>query len=186
MRNTMECWARWCRRNPLDLHSRNALFESWPGHRLSSLGLFFVVFSGSPSKCRDSTLIWSRPFPYKSFPIHQSVHHSRLYSLYNVACRAAAMQPGPFLGNGSVNTFPQQRIDAQPWRYSWKRGFSVWSVLRWYKQGARLEFSRVLYRSLWKRTWEREAEESPLLKSVTTKRLVKTLQAGEDLACSDL
>jgi hypothetical protein len=35
-------------------------------------------------------------------------------------------------------------------------------------------------------TGAREAEESPLLKSVTRKRLVKTLQAGEDLACSDL
>jgi hypothetical protein len=32
----------------------------------------------------------------------------------------------------------------------------------------------------------REAEESPLLKSLTTKRLVKTLQAGEDFACKDL
>jgi hypothetical protein len=36
------------------------------------------------------------------------------------------------------------------------------------------------------RSWGREAEESPLLKSVTRKRLEKTLQAGEDLACSDL
>jgi hypothetical protein len=31
------------------------------------------------------------------------------------------------------------------------------------------------------RTWAREAEESSLLKSVTRKILVKTLQAGEDL-----
>jgi hypothetical protein len=31
-----------------------------------------------------------------------------------------------------------------------------------------------------------EAEESPFLRAVTKKRLVKTLQAGEDLACSDL
>jgi hypothetical protein len=30
-----------------------------------------------------------------------------------------------------------------------------------------------------------EAEESPLLRAVTKQRLVKTLQAGEDLACSD-
>jgi hypothetical protein len=30
-----------------------------------------------------------------------------------------------------------------------------------------------------------EAEETPLLRSVTRKRLVKTLQAGEDLACGD-
>jgi hypothetical protein len=31
-----------------------------------------------------------------------------------------------------------------------------------------------------------EAEESPLLRAVTKQRLVKTLQAGEDVACSDL
>jgi hypothetical protein len=31
-----------------------------------------------------------------------------------------------------------------------------------------------------------EAEESPLLRAVTKQRLVKTLQAGEDLACTDL
>jgi hypothetical protein len=31
-----------------------------------------------------------------------------------------------------------------------------------------------------------EAEESPLLGAVTKQRLVKTLQAGEGLACSDL
>jgi hypothetical protein len=31
-----------------------------------------------------------------------------------------------------------------------------------------------------------EAEESPLLKSITRKCLVKTLQAGEGLVCSDL
>jgi hypothetical protein len=31
-----------------------------------------------------------------------------------------------------------------------------------------------------------EAEESLLLEAVATKRLLETLQAGEDLACSDL
>jgi hypothetical protein len=31
-----------------------------------------------------------------------------------------------------------------------------------------------------------EAEESPSLGAVTKQRLVKTLHAGEDLACSDL
>jgi hypothetical protein len=31
-----------------------------------------------------------------------------------------------------------------------------------------------------------EAEESPLLRDVTKQQPVKTLQAGEDLACSDL
>jgi hypothetical protein len=43
--------------------------------------------------------------------------------------------------------------------------------------------------SVWevvKRGLQPEAEESPLLEAVTRKRLVKTLKAGEDLACSDL
>jgi hypothetical protein len=31
-----------------------------------------------------------------------------------------------------------------------------------------------------------EAEESPLLRAATKQQLMKTLQAGEDLACSDL
>jgi hypothetical protein len=31
-----------------------------------------------------------------------------------------------------------------------------------------------------------EAEESPLLRAVTKQQLVKTLQAGEDLVCSEL
>jgi hypothetical protein len=31
-----------------------------------------------------------------------------------------------------------------------------------------------------------EAEESPLLEAVARERLLKTLQAGEDLACTDL
>jgi hypothetical protein len=31
-----------------------------------------------------------------------------------------------------------------------------------------------------------EAEDSPLLRTVTKQRLMKTLQAGEDLTCSDL
>jgi hypothetical protein len=30
-----------------------------------------------------------------------------------------------------------------------------------------------------------EAEKSPLLRAVTKQQLVKTLQAGEDFACSD-
>jgi hypothetical protein len=31
-----------------------------------------------------------------------------------------------------------------------------------------------------------EAEEPPLLRAVTKQQLVKTLQAGENIACSDL
>jgi hypothetical protein len=36
------------------------------------------------------------------------------------------------------------------------------------------------------RTWASEAEETPLLENISRKRLVKALQAREDLACSDL
>jgi hypothetical protein len=58
-----------------------------------------------------------------------------------VACRAVAMErrprwadiPGQFLGNGSVHTFQQQRIDAQQWRYCWKWCVPAWSVPRSYK-----------------------------------------------------
>jgi hypothetical protein len=35
-------------------------------------------------------------------------------------------------------------------------------------------------------TWALEAEKSPLLEATVRERLVKTLQAGENLACSDL
>jgi hypothetical protein len=37
-----------------------------------------------------------------------------------------------------------------------------------------------------KRTWAREAEESPLLEAAAREQLLKTLQAGEHLACGDL
>jgi hypothetical protein len=36
------------------------------------------------------------------------------------------------------------------------------------------------------RTWAQEAEECPLLEALARERLVKALQAGEDLVCSDL
>jgi hypothetical protein len=44
----------------------------------------------------------------------------------------------------------------------------------------------VLYWNLEGKTQEQETEESPLLRSITRKRLFKTLQAAEDLAFSDL
>jgi hypothetical protein len=58
--------------------------------------------------------------------------------------------------------------------------FSTLSVPR--QLGRPSQFCTVGYEE---RTLAREAEESPQLKSVTRKRLVKTRQAGEDLACSD-
>jgi hypothetical protein len=36
------------------------------------------------------------------------------------------------------------------------------------------------------KTWAREAEESPLLEAVARERLLETLQAGKELACTDL
>jgi hypothetical protein len=63
--------------------------------------------------------------------------------------------------------------------------FSMWSVPRCYKQGTRLKLSPVR-ESVKRKLCICEAEESPLLEAVTRKLLVKTLQAGEDLECSDL
>jgi hypothetical protein len=62
----------------------------------------------------------------------------------------------------------------------------MWSMPRYYKQGAWLELSQFCTGVCKERTSGREAEECQLLKSVTTKRPVKTLQTGEDLGCSDL
>jgi hypothetical protein len=80
----------------------------------------------------------------------------------------------PFLGKGSVNTFPRQRLRMQQSKYCWKRGVCVWSVLRCYKQGTKLELSPVAGYSPDSNDVSIEAEESTLLISVTRKRLVKT------------
>jgi hypothetical protein len=53
-------------------------------------------------------------------------------TLWNTKTARWADMPWPFLGNGSVNTFQQQRVDTQQWRYCWKRGISMWSVPRSY------------------------------------------------------
>jgi hypothetical protein len=42
-----------------------------------------------------------------------------------------------FLGNGSVKTFPRQRIRKQQYSHCWKRGASTWSVLKCYKKGTK-------------------------------------------------
>jgi hypothetical protein len=74
----------------------------------------------------------------------------------------------PFLGIGSVNTFPllgstfliMQQLD-----YNNGNGvFSMWSIAKCYKQGTSLvEFCTGCYEE-W--TWTREAEESPALETV--------------------
>jgi hypothetical protein len=58
--------------------------------------------------------------------------------------------------------------------------FSVWSAPGLHKEGpgpAQRNSEGAAARC------SREAEESPLLRSVTRKRLLKTLQAGDDSAC---
>jgi hypothetical protein len=52
--------------------------------------------------------------------------------------------PEPFLGSGSVNTFPLQRIRMQQSKYCRKQGVSAWSVLRCYKQWTRLELNQLI------------------------------------------
>jgi hypothetical protein len=76
-----------------------------------------------------------------------------------------------FLGNGSINTFPQQRIEAQQWRYCWKLGVSVpRSCLEdnWGDQATSVRASV-------KRGLERVKLKSPLLEAVARERLVKTV-----------
>jgi hypothetical protein len=88
----------------------------------------------------------------------------------------------PMLGNGSVNTFPLQRIRewtvlsarAVPRSYkedSW--GNQVRSVREYSSVGRELPFRKDL---------STEAEESPLLEAFTRERLVKTQQTVKDLA----
>jgi hypothetical protein len=50
----------------------------------------------------------------------------------------------------------------------------------------RWRYSSVVGYSMDSNDVNREAEEIPLLRAVTKQRLVKILQAGEDLVCSDL
>jgi hypothetical protein len=66
-----------------------------------------------------------------------------------------------------------------------ERGFSTQSMPRSYKEdnwGDQVQFCT----GVCKEKNSAHEDESPLLKSVTRKCLVKTLQAGEDLACIDL
>jgi hypothetical protein len=54
------------------------------------------------------------------------------------------------------------------------------------KDGAIIKWSSAVGYSPGSNEVSTEAGESPLLRAVTMQRLVKTLHAGEDLACSDL
>jgi hypothetical protein len=52
-----------------------------------------------------------------------------------------------------------------------------------WREGATVEFTKSSPRGGYDiRTWEREVEESPLLEDVARERLVKTQEAGKDLA----
>jgi hypothetical protein len=80
----------------------------------------------------------------------------------------------PFLGNCSVNAFPQQRIDAQQYRYCWKR--RVFYMVRaeglsWRKLGRPSQFCTGVCEY---RIRAREAGESALLEVVAREQLVKT------------
>jgi hypothetical protein len=92
----------------------------------------------------------------------------------------------PLLGNGSVNTFAYNNS------YCWKRCFILGPCkgiirkifgLRWRYISI---YSSAVGCSPNSNDVSTEVEESPLLRAVTKQRLAKTLQAGEDLARSDL
>jgi hypothetical protein len=106
-------------------------------------------------------------------------------SINIVAYRPVAKQwlckQRPFLGNGSVNTFPllgSRFLIMQQLDYNNGNGvFSMWIVPKCYKQWTSLvEFWNGGYEEI---TWALEAEESPLLEAVAREQLVKTQQAGK-------
>jgi hypothetical protein len=85
--------------------------------------------------------------------------------------------PDPFLGNGSVNTFPLQQIRMQQ-SIAGKRVFlrgPCWDVIRKRKSQLRNGGQPGM-------AWAREAEEPSLLETIATERLMKTVQAGKGLA----
>jgi hypothetical protein len=100
----------------------------------------------------------------------------------------------PFLGSGSVNTFPllgrrfliMQQLDYNNGRTV----FSMWSMPRCYNWEVWSVVSLVEFFTggCEERTWVREAEESPLLEAIAREWLVKTQQAGKWLSrcCGDL
>jgi hypothetical protein len=62
--------------------------------------------------------------------------------------------------------------------------FSTWSVLRVYKRDDICSSVQLREGNQAAKAWALEAEESPLLETVSRERLVKTLQVGEDLVFS--
>jgi hypothetical protein len=93
--------------------------------------------------------------------------------------RDKANKQQPYLGNGLVNMFPWQWINNR------RTVFSVWSMQRCYNQDSwskeSVDSSVVGY-SPNSNDVSTEAEESPLLRPVTRKRLVKA--DWEDVACA--
>jgi hypothetical protein len=80
----------------------------------------------------------------------------------------------PFWGNGSVNTFPRQRLGVQ----QRKHGVSAWSVLSCYKGRKKSVESQSSVARRWPvgNFVNAKTEDSPLLKAVARERLVKTQQ----------
>jgi hypothetical protein len=67
---------------------------------------------------------------------------------------------------------------------NWNGVFSMWSVLRCYKQGTKLVESSAEFcmGGCEDKTWTREAKKSALLEAVARERLVKIQQAGKGFA----
>jgi hypothetical protein len=99
----------------------------------------------------------------------------------------------PFLSNGSVNTPLYQqsncwrrRFLSGPCNVVMKKIGGTSSIegcqFSWAVQGRLRRDIVTVEFTVDKRTWAREAEESPLLEAVAKERLVKTQQAGKGLA----
>jgi hypothetical protein len=125
------------------------------------------------------------------------------YKAYSLRARTVKPERQPLPVNDSETTFvsrqqlsnhvPRQRKRMQRWRYCLKRRFLLGPC-----KGVILKTvgttESVLYGSLWSkdavvrwspfRDLNAQTEESPLLEAVTRERMVKTHQAGKDLACT--
>jgi hypothetical protein len=99
--------------------------------------------------------------------------YSRQNSGRNTKWTQSQSMKTAFLSNGSEETPLQQ------WSYCWKRCFLFGLCKVVIKKIIEKVKLRDIRRT--RRTWVREHKESPLLTSVTRKRLLKTLLSGEDL-----
>jgi hypothetical protein len=103
------------------------------------------------------------------------LHNVRTALTSIVACRVAnyatisrwAGLPESFLGNGSINTFPQQQSRMQQWYSNTRAVFSMWSVARGYKIGEETMKRRLGCRCDMGASWLQECSvESPAAKTL--------------------